>query len=368
MIQKRGLIITIFLLIGIFLFSNFVSAYGSSFDTAEELQNGVAVSSKLSSNGPSTTSIVNVVETSSDPHYYKFVALTGEKVSIIIEAKNNGPAAGKDDRWPYGGCWDNIIFRLYNSELEEKSVDSFHKEYGCEGTFTDNYEALWSGQRYAKLYGSDSGQGGGVEFDYSIKVSRKCIEGYSNTERICVNGNWTYKDIKDFETNKTIKASECPGCIFDGTCYRLGTKFTGLTGKQRYCSYQKQVSESKDQNEKCIENYECRDPYTCREGICLDMREVKDKETGKTIYAKDCETDCLVNEVCYAIGNRFNNENQTASYCSVQKKISYQKNESVLCNENYECLSNECSKGACVDTIGFIQSIVNWFKSLFGLD
>jgi hypothetical protein len=352
MVKKRGLIIATFLLLGIFLFSNFVSAAGTSFDTAEEIQFD-----------ESGNAVVQKTILGDDTHYYSYSAYKGDDVKLTFIG-----APSESD-----GKYLNLKIKTYNNKFERirKSnllhiVHSIFIQDGIEERKEKSFLASWSGKRYIELYiGRYYATAGG---DYEIRITKTCREGYSDELRKCEDGKWIEKPIKDFLTGQDISASECKGCIFSGYCYNLGQNFSLLDGTKKYCSFDKEVVSAKTIGKDCMESYECASPLTCAEGKCYDLREVKDEETGDTIYAKDCKTNCIVDEVCYAIGNRFKDGNESASYCSVRKTIESQKEEEKLCSENYECFSNECSKGVCIDTIGFIQSIVNWFKSIFGLE
>lgn len=344
MVKKRGLTIATFLLLGIFLFSNFVLAQGTSFDNAEEIQFD-----------ESGNAVVQKTILGDDNHYYSYSAYKGDDVKLTFIGAPSESEGTKLD----------LYINTYNDKF--KRTDSFWIFIlnGIEQRVENSFLAGWSGKRYIELYIGSIYKAGG---DYEIRITKKCKEGYSDELRKCEDGKWIEKPIKDFLTGQDISASECTGCIFSGYCYKIGQNFSLLDGTKKYCSFNKEVVSAKTEGKECIESYECASPLTCAEGKCYDLREIKDKETGDTIYAKDCKTDCIVDEICYAVGNRFKDENQTASYCSIRKVVSSQKEEGDLCSENYECFSNECSKGVCIGNIGFIQGIVNWFKSIFGLD
>tara|TARA_Y100000310_G_scaffold345318_1_gene463732 strand:+ start:2405 stop:4657 length:2253 start_codon:yes stop_codon:yes gene_type:complete len=81
-----------------------------------------------------------------------------------------------------------------------------------------------------------------------------------------------------------------------------------------------------------------------------------------------CINGCLVDDTCIPIGIR--NEN---GYCDVDKTLKTQKQLDLSCENNYECATNQCSSGQCIDleqelreTKGLLQKILDWLGRLFG--
>lgn len=72
------------------------------------------------------------------------------------------------------------------------------------------------------------------------------------------------------------------------------------------------------------------------------------------------ENNSKTNE-CKDIGLRNNGE-----YCSIDKIWDKQKTTQELCENNFECESNICVSGECIDS-GLLQRILIWFKRLFGM-
>jgi hypothetical protein len=360
MVKKRGLVIATFLLLGIFLSSSLVFAYGTTFDSATEIKNKDVITETLRAG---------------ENHFYTYYANYGDDVEIILEHEKVKTDIYNNEK--YCGtsrsnlCYSNthISFQPYNTKKEKNTIETsrFYDESGEEDApIIWKFDSKVDGFRWLSIFIDKEVS---PKIDYTLRVSIKCKEGYTAKFKKCVNGEWIYDQVTDAETGQTISAEMCQGCIWNNKCYAPGKTFMGLDNINRYCDEStKQVIEQKRAGASCKFSYECASHLTCAEGKCYDLREVKDKETGNTIYSKDCKTNCIVDEICYAVGNRFKDGNQTASYCSVGKTIEPQKEEEKLCSENYECFSNECSKGVCIDTIGFIQSIVNWIKSLFGLN
>lgn len=69
---------------------------------------------------------------------------------------------------------------------------------------------------------------------------------------------------------------------------------------------------------------------------------------------------CLKETTCYPLGYR-----KSGEFCSENKEFIAQSEADSTCDNNFECTSNVCVSGKCVDE-GFIQKLINWFKRLFG--
>ena len=73
-----------------------------------------------------------------------------------------------------------------------------------------------------------------------------------------------------------------------------------------------------------------------------------------------CSTGCNLNGSCVAFGYRINN-----TYCDLNKNFIQQKEASQVCENDFECSSNLCIDGSCIDS-GLWKKILSWFKNLFG--
>ncbi|MFH0713763.1 MAG: hypothetical protein V1722_04100, partial [Candidatus Micrarchaeota archaeon] len=58
---------------------------------------------------------------------------------------------------------------------------------------------------------------------------------------------------------------------------------------------------------------------------------------------------CLQDAICIPIGTRFNSTQGQNSYCNWNNAILSQKLESESCQNSYECVSNICTNGKCMD-------------------
>jgi hypothetical protein len=88
-------------------------------------------------------------------------------------------------------------------------------------------------------------------------------------------------------------------------------------------------------------------------------------------YTEKCNG-CNVEDQCVGVGLRFIVDNR-AAYCDFDYDIKKQKLVEEACQNDYECLSNSCSNGKCVDfeqqlkeTTGILEGLVNWLKKFFG--
>ncbi|MFC1691147.1 hypothetical protein ACFL0W_03100 [Nanoarchaeota archaeon] len=94
-----------------------------------------------------------------------------------------------------------------------------------------------------------------------------------------------------------------------------------------------------------------------------------------------CDSGCSRNDSCLPFGTRLINgiDDNTPKFCSINKEFQLQKKEGDTCQNNYECVSNQCSNGKCVDLekqirenrvqieqqASTLQKILDWLKNLF---
>jgi hypothetical protein len=94
--------------------------------------------------------------------------------------------------------------------------------------------------------------------------------------------------------------------------------------------------------------------------------------TGK---GSGCTNGCSYNSSCIPFGYRLSNENNESVYCDLSKELISQKVENSSCQNDFECLSGQCSDGKCInlqktleETNGSLQKIINFLKQLFGFE
>ncbi|MBW2980087.1 hypothetical protein KY360_01545 [Candidatus Woesearchaeota archaeon] len=73
-----------------------------------------------------------------------------------------------------------------------------------------------------------------------------------------------------------------------------------------------------------------------------------------------CRDGCLLNKKCYPLAYRV-----SGNYCSASGKFKTQASSGSACENNFECKSNLCVDGACVEK-GIFNKILKWFTNLFG--
>lgn len=81
---------------------------------------------------------------------------------------------------------------------------------------------------------------------------------------------------------------------------------------------------------------------------------------------------CSVDGRCISVGVRFQHEGR-GIYCSLSGELVDQQPMGVSCENNFECQTNQCSSGVCVDLVaeieearGMFERIATWFGRLFG--
>lgn len=81
---------------------------------------------------------------------------------------------------------------------------------------------------------------------------------------------------------------------------------------------------------------------------------------------------CKVNGNCLPYGTRLVKEGKQV-YCSIEGTLQEQQELNGFCQNNYECLSNQCSNAKCIDLSGQIEEaksilerIFEWLKRIFG--
>jgi len=187
------------------------------------------------------------------------------------------------------------------------------------------------------------------------------------TELICNDGFDNDADgLTDFSDSDCSQTCEDKGgeiCPSDETC--LGDLVNAFDTAE--CC----LGECGNQSNKCIPEWECKiEPLICPpEGIqttiCKDVKcDTGTKEAEISCTSGKC-SGCLYDDSCLSFGQRLK-INETASFCDVTKEFKPQKEKEVECQNDYECLSNDCKDGKCVSTYSLLQAILEFIKKLFG--
>lgn len=76
--------------------------------------------------------------------------------------------------------------------------------------------------------------------------------------------------------------------------------------------------------------------------------------------------ECSIDGNCVSYGYRFTDDSGGSSYCDVGGIVATQKDEAASCQNDYECLSNSCSNGQCVEP-ATRRLLVRFFCSVTGV-
>lgn len=83
-------------------------------------------------------------------------------------------------------------------------------------------------------------------------------------------------------------------------------------------------------------------------------------------------TGCKIGGNCLPYGTRLVQDSM-ANFCNIDGILKLQQDIDASCQNNYECASNQCSNGKCIDisaqlkeTNSFLEKMLNWFKQVFG--
>jgi len=101
------------------------------------------------------------------------------------------------------------------------------------------------------------------------------------------------------------------------------------------------------------EYYKC--PNGCDGGACIEIP-----------IGGECTMGCYLDEKCYNIGVR-----KSGDYCGEDLDFEKQKEPDAICGDNFECLSNICIDGACIQAslwkrfLALIRGEISW-SDIFG--
>lgn len=114
---------------------------------------------------------------------------------------------------------------------------------------------------------------------------------------------------------------------------------------------------------------ECDDGNTDNSDYCSN----ECKKTYECTFASDCDdgNSCTEDRCQESKCQRQNIDGKRIGdqYC-LNGNLENQKSERVFCSENYECATNTCSEGVCVELAkepNFIEKIINWILKFLGV-
>lgn len=282
-------------------------------------------------------------------------------------------------------------------EATKNCVDSDNgKDYYTKGTVTLGSESKTDSCTYCTGACPEIGEcpkpvcGGVVEYYCSNNIikseehvcSNNCEEGACLQANHCDNGVQD-EDEEGIDCGGSCRPCSVEVCNNDGICDLKQEENSEDCPED--CSCGDGICDSLESPKDCPKDckyctpeWECRlEPAICpEEGIqnkvCIDTKcgtGEKRKEASRCVPG-EC-TGCLENNKCYSDSTRLD-INNIPSYCDVTKEFLKQKDLGAPCQNNYECLSNECSDGECIslkkqleETRSLLQKILDWLKNIF---
>lgn len=166
------------------------------------------------------------------------------------------------------------------------------------------------------------------EKDNDCKLVDECIND-SN----CDDGNLSTKDI----------------CDKNKKCSHIKITVTKCISGDNYCPENCTFTSDIDCDE-CNNDEDCDDSNACTFDACSG--------TPKKCF-NNATQGCNFLEECIPVGTRIE-----VQFCHTDNTMKQLKSKKQYCDNNYECLSNQCIKNKCKD-ISFINKITSWFKGLF---
>lgn len=173
------------------------------------------------------------------------------------------------------------------------------------------------------------------------EITVKECQVYISKQNKCESITISESEIKEGICSEP-KTGICQGCQYSAnSCIPYGTRIR-VTGIGYYCDFDKSLKEQKENKLTCQNSYECTS-NNCK-NICTPI----------------CEGCLDERNLCIPIATRTETQ-----FCDIDTKIKDLKIEKSLCQNNYECVTNLCVDGTCIEK-GFFQKIMSWFGKLFG--
>ena len=355
-----------------------VSIWNRALSTSEIQQiynsgNGIALGQKTSGTGGgsgSNLTVNNIFNPSSVSVYYSKFNSTSNSFSLpnfIFDGVNVDYAAAANNLT--ASKWCQIVGPSVGKNFVSGSV-------GLSPTSEIGDSIGWTGSQWMVMK-SDR-----LRYYYCIEgTSAVCIPLWSNCSVSC--GNGTQSDgcgniqvcIMPACTNQTNVTNINATCLdSDGglNYYVRGTISFGTTTDLDMC----------DEDGKTLFEGFCRAgvafdfaPYVCPEGcangVCINKTNfVTTGGSGNNSNNSGSCRGCIVptnfgskeyNGKCIASGARFWNDNNNSFYCAINGSIGAQKTEiAAKCQNDFECDSNLCSSGKCVDFNGIVEQLTGF--------
>ena len=108
------------------------------------------------------------------------------------------------------------------------------------------------------------------------------------------------------------------------------------------------------------ELHECENNEVCEDGACIPRSSDENPISIEVDVSQDMCNGCVSDDNCYPLGYR-----KSGEYCSEDNSFAVQLESKAQCENNFECESNLCASGECVNQ-GLLKRILDWFARLFG--
>lgn len=217
-----------------------------------------------------------------------------------------------------------------------------------------------------------------IDSDHGINIYEKGNVTYRGTVKYdeCIAGEDGKKKLKEQYCDRHDERQgfyECPNGCRDGACISLEEE---IDSKEEIEEELLDVNGNRvargclkwfDGCNICFRDNSKTKDLACTEMACLDdklgLSHCIEFENGTRFDDKDNKAQqcngCDLDDQCYPLGYRKN-----GNYCSEEGFVEY-KMFGDFCENNFECSSNVCISGECIDG-GFINRVLNWFKRVFG--
>ncbi len=289
--------------------------------------------------------------------------------------------------------YKDILLRI--QERYWKSYDLFGKEVCVSTGVYQNPKIISCDEPVPEPVNCDDTDGGKDYYEYGIVkgcVSTPHGGGCGTTWDKCVDEKTLDEAYCNADGSAGHIKYSCPGGCKDGACMQeeecekvckyIGTRSEGwydsCTGE--LIKYDNCGQDIPGPDEPVPEEPEPWEPEpeepvpTCYDGIWNDGETGVDcggpcKPCGTAVL---CTTGCIKSDKCLPFGTRIV-EGELAFYCDINSQFTQQKVEKIECQNDYECETNTCSSGKCIDLTGkleeqqnLLEKILNWFAKIFG--